>query len=91
MTRQRIQRLCAIVAVLGAMTATALAQSPAEGQPPSFEFDARPVFKAYCFDCHGGGEKLEANLDLRLTRFAAKGGDSGPAIVPGNAAGSLLV
>jgi hypothetical protein len=67
---------------------------PAEGIPAAdltFEGHVRPILKAYCLDCHGGGEKLEANLDLRLARFIAKGGDSGPAIAAGDAAGSLLV
>jgi hypothetical protein len=57
----------------------------------SFERHARPIFKEYCFDCHGGGEKVEGNLDLRLRRFVVRGGDSGPAIMPGNAAASLLL
>jgi mono/diheme cytochrome c family protein len=57
----------------------------------TFEQHVRPIFKAYCFDCHGGGEKLEGNLDLRLARFAAKGGDSGAALVVGKPAESLLV
>ena len=35
-------------------------------EPPSFERDARPIFKTYCLDCHGGGEELEGSLDLRL-------------------------
>jgi hypothetical protein len=60
-------------------------------EPLSFERDVRPIFKAYCLDCHGGGEKLEGNLDLRLKRFLVKGGDSGAAVAPGNAAGSLIV
>src|SRR5215831_11971839 len=60
-------------------------------QPPTFERDVRPIFKAYCLDCHGGGEKLEGNLDLRLGRLAVKGGDGGAAIVPGKPAESLLV
>ena len=76
--------------LLGAQT-VAVAQAADGDKPLSFEVDARPVFKAYCFDCHGGGEKVEGNLDLRLKRFAVKGGDSGAAITPGNAAGSLLV
>jgi hypothetical protein len=59
--------------------------------PPTFERDVRPILKTYCLDCHGGGEKLQGNLDLRLRRFAVKGGDGGPAIVPGDAPGSLLV
>ena len=59
--------------------------------PPTFERDVRPILKTYCLDCHGGGEKLAGNLDLRLKRFAVKGGDTGPAIVPGNASASLLI
>src|SRR6266568_3754364 len=58
---------------------------------PTFEREVRPILKTYCLDCHGGGEKLQGNLDLRLRRFAVKGGDGGPAIVPGDAAGSLIV
>jgi hypothetical protein len=58
---------------------------------PTFERDVRPILKTYCLDCHGGGEKLAGNLDLRLKRFAVKGGDTGPAIVPGNATASLLI
>ena len=91
MTLPRFQRLCAISAVLFGAQAIAQAQSPEAAKPLSFEVDVRPVFKAYCFDCHGGGEKVEGNLDLRLKRFAVKGGDSGAAIAPGNAAGSLLL
>ena len=57
----------------------------------TFEQHVRPILKTYCLDCHGGGEKLEGNLDLRLAKFAAKGGDSGPALVAGDAAKSKLV
>ncbi|HWB13247.1 MAG TPA: PSD1 and planctomycete cytochrome C domain-containing protein [Pirellulales bacterium] len=75
------------------LAALALAISgPAQADDtPSFERGARAVFKEYCFDCHGGGEKVEGNLDLRLRRFIVRGGDSGPAIAPGNAADSLLL
>jgi len=59
--------------------------------PPSFERDVRAVLKAYCLDCHGGSEKPAGKLDLRLKRFAIAGGTSGPAVVPGDAAKSLLV
>ena len=56
-----------------------------------FERDIRPVFREFCFDCHGATEKLAGGLDLRLVRFLKKGGDSGPAIVVGKAAASLLL
>ena len=57
----------------------------------TFEKDVRPIFKAYCLDCHGAGEALKGHLDLRLKRFAERGGDSGPAVVAGRPEESLLV
>lgn len=59
-------------------------------EPLTFEQHVRPILKAYCLDCHGGGEKLRGGLDLRLKRFAEKGGDKGPAIVAGQPAKSTL-
>jgi mono/diheme cytochrome c family protein len=58
---------------------------------PTFEKQVRPIFKAYCFECHGDGEKLRGKLDLRLRRLIVQGGASGPAIVPGQPDDSLLV
>ncbi len=46
-------------------------------QAISFEKDIRPIFKAYCLDCHGATEKLKGNLDLRLKKFALRGGKTG--------------
>jgi hypothetical protein len=56
----------------------------------TFEQHIRPILKVYCLDCHGG-DKLRGGLDLRLRRFAVKGGDTGPAVVPGAADRSLLL
>ena len=61
------------------------------GERLTFEKDVRPIFKAYCLDCHGGGEAIKGHLDLRLKRFAERGGDSGPAVVAGRPGESLLV
>jgi len=81
-----------IVLLSGLVIAASIATAPLRAaEAPTFERDVRPILKTYCLDCHGGGEKLEGNLDLRLRRFAVKGGDGGPAIVPGDAAASLLV
>ncbi len=57
----------------------------------TFEQQVRPILKAYCLDCHGAGEKMPGNLDLRLKRFALVGGKTGPALDLKNAAGSLLI
>lgn len=55
-----------------------------------FETDIRPILKAYCLDCHGGTIKPKGGLDLRLKRFAVKGGASGTALVEGNPGQSPL-
>lgn len=62
----------------------------AKDSPPSFEQDVRPILKANCFRCHGEGAELKAGLDLRLRRFIVKGGESGPAVVPGDPDESVL-
>ena len=85
----RITRLAVFVGCL-AVAALARADVPA-GEVPTFEKHIRPIFKAHCFRCHGGEEETKAGLDLRLRRLMAAGGESGPAIVPGKHAESLLV
>jgi len=59
--------------------------------PIVFESHIRPLFKAHCFECHGEGQKLKGGLDARLRRLLVKGGKTGAALAPGNAAGSLLL
>src|SRR6476660_905926 len=56
----------------------------------TFEKQIRPILKANCFDCHGEGEKLKGDLDLRLRRLMVKGGEAGAAIEPGQPEKSLL-
>ena len=81
----------AIACLLGVWQLTAGGSSEVLGAPPSFERDVRPIFKAYCFDCHGAEEKLSGGLDLRLRRLAVQGGESGAAIEVGKPAESLLI
>ena len=50
-----------------------------------------PRIHAKCLPCHGGEGKIKGNLDLRELSSALKGGDSGAALVPGDAAKSLLI
>lgn len=59
-------------------------------QPLSFEKDIRPILKAACFQCHVEEEKPHAGLDTRLVRLLRQGGESGPAIQPGDPENSLL-
>ncbi|MBX3412646.1 MAG: PSD1 domain-containing protein [Pirellulales bacterium] len=50
----------------------------------------KPVLQARCYACHGA-LKQESGLRLDTVEFARRGGDSGAAIEPGDAAASLLV
>ncbi|MGH7222855.1 MAG: c-type cytochrome domain-containing protein, partial [Gemmataceae bacterium] len=77
-----------VVCLIASLVPAAAAEQPVT--PPSFESRIRPLFKVYCLDCHGAGEKLRGGLDLRLRRLTVEGGDSGPAIVPGKVDDSLL-
>jgi len=57
----------------------------------TFEKNVRPILKTHCFHCHGEDGETKGGLDVRLARFLLQGGKSGPAIQPGDAAGSHLV
>ena len=74
--------------------AAVVADEPVSPKPNGpallFESQVRPILKTHCFQCHGEEEKREATLDLRLARLIVKGGESGPAVVAGKHADSLL-
>jgi len=55
-----------------------------------FESNIRPVLVARCIKCHGG-EKTSNSLSVISRDTLVKGGDSGPAIVPGQPQQSLLI
>src|SRR5688572_25347813 len=57
-----------------------------------FEKRVRPVLAEHCFKCHSAEVKRPKGGLLLDTRDAVrKGGDSGPAVVPGKPKESLLV
>ena len=78
-----------ILTALGARPCTLCAEvSPA--QTEFFEAKVRPLLVEHCYKCHGL-EKQQADLRLDELSTILAGGDSGPALVPGNPAESLLV
>src|SRR5262245_39336758 len=83
--------LIACVALFAGLATAPAARAGAAPERPTFEHHVRPILKAYCLDCHGGGDKLRGKLDLRLRRFAVKGGRGGPAVVPHDVRKSPLV
>ncbi len=83
--------LCTSPALALTLTPEQIAQLP----PPAnhqidFSKEIKPIFEASCIKCHGRGkDKGGLRIDTRETLL--KGGDSGPVVIPGKSADSLLV
>ena len=57
-----------------------------------FEKKIRPVLNEHCYKCHSvSSKKLKASLYLDSRTGILKGGDTGPALVPGDPEKSLLI
>ena len=59
-------------------------------QEEFFEAKIRPLLADNCFECHGA-EKHKGGLRLDVRAGMLKGGDTGPAIVPGKPDDSSLI
>ncbi len=82
---------CGLLAAAGLMIV-----SDANAQDPEsvefFEKRIRPVLVKHCYECHSEeSDELGGSLRLDTRLGMMTGGDSGPAIEPGNVAGSVLV
>ena len=93
--------LAALLAVLlvTPIAPRAVAADPAKPPDPQavafFEKKIRPVLTQHCAGCHSAdaqkAKKLKGNLYLDSRDGVLKGGDTGPALVPGKPADSLLL
>jgi hypothetical protein len=77
--------------LLGGLVASTQAAEPERAAGEEFfEAKVRPLLVEHCYRCHGP-EKQKGGLRLDTREGARKGGESGPAIVPGKPADSRLV
>jgi hypothetical protein len=95
-----LRRVFLAGALLGAWTAVppkAGAQAPPEKtatpeQIAFFEKSIRPVLVKECYSCHAtNAKKIRGGLTLDTRDGIRKGGDTGPAVVPGDTRKSLIV
>jgi mono/diheme cytochrome c family protein len=76
------------LATMGAAWTPVAGADPARGNEkaspgvPQFPDDIRPILQAKCVRCHGD-KRRSADLDLTTPASILKGGESGPAVVPG--------
>ncbi len=76
--------LCQGAALLGFLSPVVAVEKP------EFYQDVYPFLKANCISCHNK-TTTKAGLNMETPELMIKGGDSGPSIVPGKSAESLLV
>jgi len=76
----------------------ALASPAAEARSQAVDVDAayfrelvHPILEASCVRCHGGGDRVRANLWLTAREGLVRGGDSGPALHVDEPGRSLLL
>jgi hypothetical protein len=68
------------------------AAEPTTAQLQFFENKIRPVLSQNCYKCHSlNSEKVKGGLLLDSREAMLRGGDTGPAVVPGNLETSLLL
>jgi hypothetical protein len=75
----------------------AAALAPADGPPDAqsiefFEMKIRPILVQHCYQCHSAeAKKVKSGLLLDTRDGIRKGGETGPAVVPGKIDKSLLI
>src|SRR5271170_2188411 len=82
--------LLILLSFLAAPPATADDKTITAADEEFFERKVRPVLVQHCQRCHGP-EKAKGGLRLDSRAAALKGGDSGPALVPGSPEKSRLL
>ena len=66
--------------------------TPTEEQLDFFERKIRPVLVERCYECHAAdADELQAGLLVDSRESLRSGGDSGPAVIPGDLDDSLLI
>lgn len=86
-------RLCVSAVLSGSLVAASLLQSTALAADLTFfENKIRPLLADQCYSCHSvKAEKTKGGLHVDSLEALLTGGDSGPALVPGDAEKSLLI
>jgi Protein of unknown function (DUF1553)/Protein of unknown function (DUF1549)/Planctomycete cytochrome C len=85
---RKLKTLCVLASAMIGISLIYTAHSDAQqAQPLDKEFFS--ILNQKCIQCHGQSVQM-AGLDLRRLETILKGGEKGPAIVPGNAEASLL-
>lgn len=90
-----MRKILTVALALAAVSSFALAAEPERPGIEFFESKIRPVLVDKCYSCHSAAAvetgKIKAGLLLDTREGTRRGGDSGPAVVPGQVEESLLI
>lgn len=90
MRYSRPLNLLLVACLLSFCERSSATEDPASKHANRFARIVEPLLKTRCVSCHGA-DKQEGGLRLDSLAAVLKGGDTGPAIIPGDAAKSLLI
>ena len=74
-----------------ARIARAANESADDQKPVDYQAQIKPILRERCFACHGAAQAKRGDCGWTRRRSRSRGGDSGPAITPGDVAASLLL
>ncbi len=93
-----MKQLFPTVALLPALLLASVVASHAAAAKPTaadlafYEQTVKPILAGACFECHSHeAKKFKGGLALDSTAAILKGGDTGPAVVPGDVEKSLII
>lgn len=92
----RLLKSCCSAAALACLAALGFAaeaipiEVPLRSKPVEFTTEIAPLFRAHCVACHNE-KRAEGKLNLETPAAMLKGGENGPALVPGKGDKSLLL
>src|SRR5262245_25356644 len=94
MASRLLKFCCSALTLVGSAAAFAAEaipiEAPLRSKPVDFATEIAPLFRTHCVACHNE-KKAEGHLNLETPAAMLKGGEQGPALVPGQGAGSLLL
>ncbi|HSH94115.1 MAG TPA: DUF1549 domain-containing protein [Roseimicrobium sp.] len=81
-----------LLGIAAAMSLSLIALEPTKEQAEFFTTKIEPILKESCYQCHShSSDKIKGGLAADTLAGLISGGDTGPAIIPGNPDESLLI
>ena len=92
----RLNRFVAVSAAGGLLAGAVLlrAQAPAPAAAPQnvdYARDIEPIFRRYCYECHGPTGEASGELRLYTPDLIRAGGATGPLLAPGKSGDSYII